>query len=63
MINYLIRKCMKRTMLRKSMDKPQPTWVMIVRLFRSVLEMVVFGGACTETNKNTVSTQSESIKH
>lgn len=38
--HYLIRKCMKRTMLRKNMDMPQPTWVMMVRFFRSELGMV-----------------------
>lgn len=43
---YLMRKCMKRTMLRKKMDKPQPTWVMMVRLLRSELEMVSFRGVC-----------------
>lgn len=29
-------------MLRKNMDKPQPAWVMMVRFFRSELEMVSF---------------------
>lgn len=39
---------MKRTAPRNSIDKPQPTCVMTVRLFRSKLEMVSLGGACKE---------------
>lgn len=35
---------MKRTTIWKNMDRPQPTEVMYVRLLKSVLEMVMFGG-------------------
>jgi len=40
---------MKRTMERKNKEKPQPTWVIVVRFFRSELDMVTLGGACKKS--------------
>lgn len=43
---------MKRTMERKKMEKPQPIWVIMVRFFRSELEMVSLE-ACKNQKLNT----------
>lgn len=43
---------MKSTMLRKSIDNPQPTCVIMVRFFRSELEVVSLRGACKEQKLN-----------
>lgn len=48
---YLERKCMKRTMARKNMESPQPTWVMIVRFLKSESEMVSLRGVCKKHSK------------
>lgn len=54
---YLKRKWMKRTAARNSMDKQQPTWVMIVSLFRSELEMVSLRGVWREEKRESLCLQ------
>lgn len=48
---------MKRTIPRKNMDMPQPAWVMMVRVFRSELE-ISFGGVCKGVYKKKQNTLS-----